>query len=142
MPKNCKTPSWPKWDQLGRTTPAHRIPNSTDQAESAATTQPGSPVKAPGQPRQKRWTTSNCRLRTIRSRSANQTKADSRVSSRKRGIFLNSGWLHRKNKETSQKSVQFANLEGFCELSLFFEEKHSKLSEKHPFFANWLANQP
>ena len=40
----------------------------------------------------------------------NQTKADSQAGSRIWGVFVNSVCFSRKNKEDSQKSVQFANL--------------------------------
>ena len=45
-----------------------------------------------------------------------------------------------KNKETSQKPVQFANL--FFVVNVLFREKHSDLTKGTPFFANGLTNRP
>ena len=73
----------------------------------------------------------------------NQRKADSQAGSRIWGVFVNLACFL-ENKETSQKSAQFANLRCFCEVSLFFfsRKKNTPNSRKHPKFANRLANRP
>ena len=40
--QNWRTPSWPNWDQLGRTTPAHHMPNSTETCRTAEPNSKGS----------------------------------------------------------------------------------------------------
>ena len=74
----------------------------------------------------------------------NQKMADSRVDSRRWGIFMNySGCFPWKNEENSQKPVPFhENTSFFCVNSPCFSKENTPNSPKYPIFANRLANRP